>query len=246
MPKSNRGGKTANTATTPKVDDTQTPNAPGTEYTDFIGKTDDEKADIISNLIVQDVPSFLAENSFQKLIYNLKMNDKPTLVDDATLNTMGGTELFRTVNNSVDNVNRIKYNADEIANQVLRGSVTRVSDTGGSAYGRGIYFADNYHDSTSYGRTTGDKTKTAVIRAKLNSNARVILSGRANSDAIKEIRSGSKLGRALAQADPHSRGSIYALAKGYNVMSGGSGYYVILNRSAITMSKEIRASGKHW
>ncbi|MGN0533021.1 MAG: hypothetical protein ACI4IK_01565 [Eubacterium sp.] len=160
---------------------------------------------------------------------------------------MKGTELFRTVNQTSDSLNRMKYNADEIANQILRGSVTRMSDTGGSAYGRGLYFANSYIESTYYGNVTGNSARTAIVRAKLNANANTISSSVARSRADAEIRSGSKLGVALSKADSQSRGSIYALAKGYDVMTdSSSGYYVVLNRGALTMSKEVKPTGTKW
>ena len=89
---------------------------------------------------------------------------------------MTGAEMFRTVN-YVDkryNPKGIGYTAPQIANQVMKGGDTRVSDTGGSVYGRGIYFADSYSHSTSrYGDTSGNVKATAVMRAKLNNNAKV-------------------------------------------------------------------------
>ena len=52
----------------------------------------------------------------------------------------------------------------------------------------------------------------------------------------------------LSKCDRASQSSIYALVKGHNIVDNGSGYYVILNRKAITMSKDIKASqyGKGW
>ena len=47
------------------------------------------------------------------------------------------------------------------------------------------------------------------------------------------------LGKALKNCDRDSQASIYAMAKGYNVITSGHGYYNILNRNAVTMSKTI-------
>ena len=230
----------------PEVDTTQQAQAFSTNYDSFMAMTDDQKADTISQMISQDVPVFLADNDFQKLTYNLGLNDKPQLVDDNVLDTMNGTELFRTVNSVNDTRNRIRYNADEIASQVQKGSVTRVSDSGGSAYGRGIYFADDYRESSYYGNTKGNIKSTAVVRAKLNSNAKVITYSKASSGARNEMASGSKLGKALRKCDSASAVSIYAMAKGYNVIYNQNNYYNILNRNAMTMSKTIKAGSNKW
>lgn len=229
-----------------QVDDTQAAQAMGASYSQFMSMTDDEKADFIDSATAQGVPVFLADNDFQKFIYNSKMNDKPQLVDDATLDSMGGAEVFRTVNNVYDRRTDISYKADEIAAQVTRGTVTRVSDTGGSVYGRGIYFADSYSSSTVYGNSRGNIQRTAVIRGKLNSNAKVMSDSAAASGLSREIASGSKLGRSLARMDHASGKSMYALSKGYNVISSGHGYFNILNRNAVTMSNTAKPMGSSW
>lgn len=229
-----------------QVDDTQVANAFSADYNAFMAMSDDDKADFISANIQQGVPAHLAQNDFQRFVYNSGLNEKPQLVDDATLDTMNGTEIFRTVNSIYDSKNDISYNADQIAKQVTAGRVTRVSDNGGSVYGRGIYFADSYYGSTSYGNSTGNVKKTAVMRGKLNSNAKVINYQTASQGASKEIASGSKLGKTLRKCDSDSRASIYAMSKGYNVITSGHGYYNILNRNAITMSSDIKATGSKW
>ena len=231
--------QTQQQAQQPQVDDTQQAQAMSAQYDAFMGMSDDQKADVIDSMIKQGVPDHLADNDFQKMIYNIGLNDKPQLVDDATLDGMNGTELWRTVNNVYDRKNDISYTADQIARQVQAGRVTRVSDNGGSVYGRGIYFADNKSDSTMYGNTRGNVQKTAQIRCKLNSNAKVINHSKATQGVSSEIRSGSKLGKILAKCDYDSQASIYALAKGYNVITSGHGYYNVLNRNAVTMSKTI-------
>ena len=232
----------------PQVDTTQVAQQMSADYQKFMSMTDDEKADFIVNTTKQSVPAHLSDTSLQRFIYNSNMNDTPQLVDDNVLDTMNGTELFRTVNNVYDRQNDLSYSADQIARQVQAGRITRTSDNGGSAYGRGIYFANDYTESSYYGNTRGNVQKTAVIRAKLNSNAKVISYSNATSGVSREINSGSKLGNALRKCDRQSQVSIYALAKGYNVISANnsSGYFVILNRNAVTMSKSIKASSNKW
>ena len=229
-----------------QADDTTQAQAMGASYDAFMAMTDDDKADYIDKALTNGVPVFLADNDFQKFIYNSGMNDKPQIVSDAALDAMNGTEVFRTVNNVYNRQYDISYSADQIAAQVTKGSVTRVSDTGGSVYGRGIYFADNYSDSIAYGNSSGNIKKTAVIRGKLNSNARVISHSQATAGLRNEIRSHSKLGRTLNKMDSASAVSMYALSKGYNVITSGHSYLNILNRNAVTMSDTYKAKGRSW
>ena len=258
MAKSSRGGKrTASIRSTvnakqnqqnqqPQTDTTQQAKAFSTNYDNFMSMTDDQKAQAISQLSSQGVPANLSDNDFQKFTFNLGLNDKPQLVDDNVLDTMNGTEIFRTINNVYDRRSDTNWSADTIASQIQRGSVTRVSDNGGSAYGRGIYFADDYTESSYYGNSRGNIKKTAVVRAKLNSNAKVITYSKATSGLRQEISSGSKLGKALAKCDHASQVSIYAMAKGYNVIYNQHNYYNVLSRNAITMSKTIKAGSNKW
>ena len=82
--------------------------------------------------------------------------------------------------------------------------------------------------------------KTAQIRCKLNSNAKVISYNSAVNGVSSEISKGTKLGKVLKKCDRQSQSSIYALAKGYNVITSGGGYYNVLNRNAVTMSNGIK------
>lgn len=218
------------------------------EYDDFSKMSEDERIDAIAQAIQEDVPVHLSNTDFQKVVYNLGFNDKPDLVDDKTFDTLKGTTIYRTINSVYDSKNDINYTPTDIAQQIQMGSTTRTSDNGGSVYGRGIYFADSYNDSASYGNRDNDITKTAIIRAKLNSNANVINYRNAVNGANNEISNGTKLGKMLSKCDSASRSSIYALVKGYNVVDANNGYLVILNRKATTISKTIKPThyGKGW
>ena len=272
MPKSNRGGKTNlgtvhvtlrqpqfhpvnNPRPTPQAAPQPTPtpapnpiqqNQPSASFDAFRKMTDDQKADVIMQAQKTQVPVFLAQNDLQRVLYGLKLNDKPTLVDDSVLDSTPGKELFRTVNATNDQANRIKYTAVDVANQVIKGSVTRVSDTGGSVYGRGIYFADDYRGSVSYGNRMGSVNQTAVIRAKISPTARTIGAWTADSNAQAEISSGSKLGKALSRLQVKDQSAVWALAKGYDAMVAPNGYHVIINRSVLIASRDIKAAGSKW
>ena len=271
MPKSSRGGKAGATTTftirqpqyhpvtnprpTPQAAPQPTPpvnqppiqqNPPSSSFDAFRQMTDDQKADVIMQAQKTQVPIFLAQNDLQKVLYGLKLNDKPTLVDDSVLDSTPGKELFRTVNATNDRANRIKYTATDVANQVIRGSVTRVSDTGGSVHGRGIYFADSYHGSTPYGNSRNNLNQTAVVRVKISPKAKTISTSRAASGVSREINSGSKLGKALSKIGYQDQTAVWALAKGYDAMVASNGYHVIINRSSLIASKDIKAMGYSW
>ncbi len=214
-------------------------------FSKFMSSTDDQKAAMIDTLRHEDVPAFLANNDFQRLTYSIGGDDKPTLVSDAKLKTMSGTEIYRTVNSVRDTKNGITYSADMIAAQVQKGSVTRVSDTGGSFYGRGIYFADNYRDSIAYGNVSGKVSSTAVIKGKITSSAKVVSYSKATSMLRAEINSGSKLGKAISKCDSASQVSIYAYSKGYDVIQSGT-YMNVLSRKNIAVSDKVKAKGTSW
>lgn len=251
MPKASRGGKRAyytmgaNVAAPPPVDDDQdttasvTPAAPSQSqsFNDFINSTDDQKAATIESMISQGVPDHLSDKSLQRFIYNIELNDKPTVVTESQLKSMPGKTIYRTVNSVYNKSKDISYTAPQIVQQIQKGSITRTSDDGGSAYGRGIYFADSKSGSARYGDYRGNIQKTAIIAAKLKPGAKTIDANTASRNAYNEIASGSKLGRALSKCDSQSRASVWALSKGYSAMTDRySGYYVILNRQCLNIS----------
>lgn len=255
MAKGSRGGQRAGGATSgsgqlqpqqqpqqqPQVDDTQQAQAMSTQYSAFMQMTDDEKADAIKTAISQDIPDHLNKRSdYQKLIYNLGMNDKPTLVDDATLDSMKGTEVFRTVNFVYDSSTDLGFTAPQIAKQTQAGKITRVSNGSTAVYGDGIYFATSKSESSYYGNTRGNVNKTCMMRAKFNNNASIISYRNAVNGVSQEISNGTKLGKVLRSCNRSSQASIYALAKGYNVIDAGNGYMNVINRGALTMSKTVK------
>lgn len=259
MPKGNRGGRryTVNvrngstiqiTASTQQAQDTLQAIADGesVSYSNFMALTDDEKADAIALMIQQGIPNFLDDSDFQKILYYTEVDGKPQVVSDSALDAMSGQEMFRTVNSYYNPRTDVNYTAKEIYNQLVDGDYTMVSGRGGSAYGKGLYFAHGYTSSTSY-RNSSAKS-SLVMRGKLNSNAREITETSAIRGYQREISNGTKLGKVLSKMDRANATSTYALAKGYNVINDGyNDYYVILDRSAITMSSKTKAPrGTSW
>ena len=72
----------------------------GVAYSDFQNMTDDEKADVITQALGVGTPLFLEDSGLQKFAYFTGMSDKPTTVSDSQLDSMSGTEIFRTVNDA--------------------------------------------------------------------------------------------------------------------------------------------------
>ena len=84
--------------------------------------------------------------------------------------------------------------------------------------------------------------KTAVMAAYLNSNAKVVSYGQAMRDLKKATGGNSKLSNALLNmGNPNAAVSIMALRNGYNVIDNGRGYYVVLDRSAVTVNSKVTA-----
>lgn len=250
MAKNNRGGKrTVAAPVTPQpTPDDQEPATPVPQpkqitYSKFRTMTDDEKADQIVASIKGGVPDHLAKNDFQKFLYNTKLNDKPQVLDDTAFAKAKGKDLYRTVNQVFDRQNDISYTAPQIANQIMNGTYTRVSDTGGSFYGRGLYFDQSKRGSAGYGRYSGDVNKTAMIYAKLAPNAKTITYSSALSAVQKEIKSGSKLGKALGKIKAQEdQASIWALSKGYAALTSGtssSEYHNVIDRSYLIINKNV-------
>lgn len=267
MAKGARGGKrslgtvsSSSGATTASINATQSSNvnqpsdtdvlqgnvqAGDTSFEEFVKMTDDEKADVILKAMNEDTPDFLEDSVLQRFVYSTGMNEKPTLVDDATLDSMQGVELFRTVNSVYDSYNDVGYSAKEICDQLQQGDFTMYNSNGGKAYGAGLYFATDYnHSVKAYGRYNNSKTQT--MRAKIKSTAKVITLSKADRNAQKEISSGSKLGQALKQVgrrDSDSVASMWALAKGYDVLDCEtySGYHTVINRGALAMSSTTKS-----
>ena len=263
MAKGNRGGQRAsgqinNPANIPAPpDDTNvalvdtTNQKVSLDYQKFMDMSEDEKVDAMSAANDEGVPLHLADTSLQRILYNMDLEDKPSIVDDATLDKMQGTEFFRTVN-YVDRTrtrNDIGFKAPGVARQVMESDFTRLGAGGGTAHGEGLYFSDSYRESQSgYGRVMNNVNATCTMRAKLNSNAKVIKKYNASNGVQNEINNNTKLGRLLKKVDSDSRMAVYGLAKGYNTLEVGNGYYVVWTRNAMTMSSKLKPydGNKNW
>lgn len=260
MPKPSRGGKRsatysafsfqnqAGTATPQQAQDVLDDLADGdvVDYSNYMKLSDDEKADAMAQIMKNGLPNMLDNSFTQKMLYYTDIEGKPKLVSDAQLDNELGQELFRTVHDAYDRKTDVGYTAKQIYNQIAKGDYTAVSGSGGSAYGKGIYFASTYRSSTNY-RTSGNNL---TMRAKLNDNARTVDYYTAIKGAQNEIARGTKLGRMYAKMTAQDQSSVWALNNGYNVVTDakyGADYHVVLDRRALTMStRTTNSTGSKW
>ena len=244
-------------------DDTQqTPIAPSdvlqssaTTLNAFTSGTADEQVNAITYGTSDSVPNFLSDSPFQRFMYNNEYDGKPQIVSDSALDAMKGQDLYRTVNSVYDKKTDVGYSGKEIAQQLQYGDFTRFSDTGGLAYGKGLYFSNDYNGSKMYGNTTGNVNKTAMVRCKLNSNAKMATYSSMSSNYQSDLRRGDKVAKAIDKAcggDHKSAVSMYSLSKGINVLTSSTNtnasdtYFNILDRSVLTMSADVKATGRKW
>lgn len=177
-----------------------------------------------------DMPQFLADNDLQRVVYDSNVNDLPQVVDAKTFAQLPGKTMYRTVNSVYDRNTDVGMSAAQICDQTMGSAFSRVGD---GIYGNGYYFADTRRASIAYGRTRGDTQRTAVMQMKLNSNARVVSYSQLQGMLRNESRAVRSAVRDIG---------VYALRKGYNVIDvGRSGYYNVLDRSAITFLKGYSA-----
>lgn len=236
---------TASSAPTPQITPTPvTPPTPaqvasgnvlpqgGIAFSQFESMTDDQKADVILKALGVSTPFFLDDSDLQKFAYFTGMSDKPQLVDENTLNSMSGQDLWRSVRSTYNKQTDMGYTSKDIYNQIATADYTMYSDSGGSVHGRAIYF------DVSKGSYGSGKNYT-VMHAKIAPTAKMTTESQLMKDYANESSRGTKLAKTLQLIhDSHSELSLYALAKGYDGYKSGNGYHMILNRRALVLSKQ--------
>lgn len=217
----------------------------GVAFNQFMQMTDDQKADVVASALSTGVPIFLDDSGLQRFAYFTGMSDKPTIVSDSALDGMSGKDLYRTVKPAYNSTTDIGYTSTDICKQIAKGDFTMYSDSGGSAYGKAIYFADSFSDSSWYGN---GNSKDLMMRAKITSG-KTISTTSLRSKYSAALNSGDKLATACSRADRQSASNLYALAKGYSAVIDSGGYHMILNRGCLSMSdstvKNPRSAG-YW
>lgn len=156
------------------------------------------------------------------------------------------------------NDNAVKYVAESIKefgfkvplvlSQLMYGDQTRYSDTGGSAYGRALYFAKDFNESKLYGQSSG---KSLMTRFKFNDNAKIaddntlyneitrITRGSLSVLTPREKRIRSIL-KKIEKQDRQSVRPIYALIQGYDAYyNSHAGYMMVLSRKNMVFDKNV-------
>ena len=212
----------------------------------LLAMPEDQRYDTVMSILNNDnikVPDYLDDSVTNKLMYALGMNGKPTVVDDATLDSMQGKEIFRTVYESGV---MPPPSSGDVLTQIREGDYTQMSGRGGSLHGRAIYFATDYFSSASYGHY---EQNSQVMRAKINSNARIMseskLQNLVMSDSSFRTRVNlSKFGS--SGSDDHV--SLWAISHGLDGWYSGN-YTMMVNRGALTASSKSKsiysANGGH-
>ena len=218
----------------------------GVPFADFEKMTDDEKADVVLDALNTGTPIFLDDSGMQRFAYFTGMNNTPKVVSDSALDAMKGEEIYRTVNNAYNARTDIGFTSTDIAKQISDGDFTMYSDSGGSAYGKAIYFANNYQNSSYYGN---HGQNPVTLRAKVTGGKSISYSN-ASSQYQNALNRGDKLAKACSRAGGGSSSNLYALAKGYDIITDSySGYRMVLNRRCLTVSSTIKPTnigGTKW
>lgn len=200
--------------------------------------TDDQLAKAVIDSRTVDMPNFLNDvpDQTQKFVYQVGLNGAPVVMDQQQFdqfmkqNNIPQSQIMaRSVNDSPDGI----YKAQHIADMFRYSELTYIAGKkGGQASGAGSYFDMNGGRSTGYG--TG-ATLQAIYNPK---TAKVIDYYVLRRKAIAFANSHPKFARAVGgfTAGGNGNASIYALAMGYNAISGGPvspRYQNIIDRSAV-------------
>lgn len=197
----------------------------------------DQKVQTINNILNDPsitVPHYLDNSDTSKVLYALGMNNKPTVVDDATLDSMQGRELFRTV---YERGSMPPPSSQMIADQIRNGDYTQMSGSGGSAHGRALYFATNFGSSASYGNS---ERNALIMRGKLNPNAKIANEGNLFNSSNREWQTFQRNLSSSGNINSRDHKALFAMSKGYDGWYSGN-YTMIINRGALTMSSQNKS-----
>ena len=222
----------------------QAPNASNTPVlpggvTELTKMTDDELTNLYRQSQNVDMPNHLkdASDATQRFVYTAGLNEKPTVLDDASFNqylrdnNISRSEILaRSVNGAQYTVNgtTIRLSADQVSQMTKYSDLNYIGGKhGGQAYGAGTYFDQNGGIPTGY---AGGATMIGV----LSKNAHKISYGQLQSRTQTWAQSHPNFVRTVGRFNS-STASIYALAQGYNVITDGYSYHNVIDRSALVM-----------
>lgn len=174
------------------------------------------------------------DTDYQRFINNSGLDGAPNLVDDKTLDSMSGTETFRTTNE-----NRA-FPGKAIAVKTQTDDKLLYNAGGNEWYGKGLYSATSLGNSLVY----GDNARAAVMRFKVD-DSKIVSTSVVDMWEFKESRDKNSLYHKLDNTgyDSATRRAILTLSKGYTAIDNENGYLTILTRKGVNMSKSIKQKG---
>ena len=202
--------------------------------------TDDQLAQAVIDSRTVDMPNFLSDipDQTQKFVYQVGLNGAPQVMDQQQFTQFmqqNNIPNYQIMARSVDA--NFPLTAQQIADTFKYSELNYVGGKkGGQMSGAGTYFDMNGGRGTGYG-------SGATIKAIYNpATARVIDYHVLQRQAATFARTHPKFARAVGSFTNGKNGnaSIYALAMGYNAISGGpvsSSYQNIIDRSAVIVLK---------
>ena len=205
--------------------------------------TDDQLAQAVIDSRSVDMPNFLNDipDQTQKFVYQVGLNGAPQVMDQQQLDQfLQQNNIPRSQIMSRSVSGNGPYSAQQITDMFRYSELTYIGGKqGGQASGAGTYFDMNGGGNTGYGYGRTSATMQAVYNP---ATARVIDFHRLRSQARSFAASHPKFAAAVGsfRAGGNGNASIYALAMGYNAISGGpvsSTYQNIIDRSAVVVLK---------
>lgn len=202
----------------------------GAEGKSFSKMSEDQRVTAIANAL----NNKSSDDMLEDVIYRLSGNEKPLTASDDDILATDSEIIYTTLTPRYDKKAGKRLTADELAKRLYNGeNIERPSKY---KHYVGNYFSTDY-ELGSWGQ------RNLIVAGILNKNAKVIKSSKAGYQAFMEIKKGTKLGKIIKPLSPEGQEAVYALAKGYNVISdSNNGNKYILNHKALTLSKNLTVS----
>lgn len=204
--------------------------------------SDDQLTGLLRQAKAAQIPNHLndAPDITQKFAFVAGVNEKPTVLDDASFDQYLKDNSIPRRNILACSVNPITvkagsvtftYTAKDVTDMLKYSSLNYIGGKhGGQVYGAGTYFDKTGGRSTGYGNGTTSATAIAVLNPQ---TAHPISLNTLRSRIPTFQRSHPKFAQALGRADSDNY-SIYAMAMGYNVITSDvNGYHNIIDRKAL-------------
>lgn len=201
--------------------------------------TDDQLATLYQQSRTVDMPNHLKDvaDATQRFVYMAGVNAKPQVLDQASFNQYlrdnnipRNQVLSRSTNGANYTVNgtTIRLTPNQVTDLTKYGDLNYIGGKhGGQVYGAGTYFDMNGGRNTGY---AGGATMIGVLNPN---TAKPISRSQLRQQTAQWVQSHPKFARQVGSFD-YGNMSIYALAQGYNVITGGT-YHNVIDRSALVM-----------